>query len=90
MSDWLLKYAHVKAVIASFALFFLRGLWMMHAPEKLAVPWVRLLPHVIDTILLGSAIALGASGSLRGSRRWLFFGYIVAVARARNPLPWMP
>ena len=36
MSYVLLKYVHVTAVIASFALFFLRGLWMMAAPGKLA------------------------------------------------------
>ena len=58
MSYWLLKYTHVTAVIASFGLFFLRGLWMMAAPEKLAVRWVKVVPHVIDTVLLVSAIAL--------------------------------
>ena len=60
MSYVLLKYVHVTAVIASFALFFLRGLWMMAAPGKLAARWVRVVPHVIDTVLLVSAIALAA------------------------------
>ena len=61
MSYVLLKYVHVTAVIASFALFFLRGLWMMAAPGKLAARWVRVVPHVIDTVLLVSAIALAAT-----------------------------
>ena len=61
MSYVLLKYVHVTAVIASFALFFLRGLWMMTTPEKLGARWVRVVPHVIDTILLVSAIALAAT-----------------------------
>jgi uncharacterized membrane protein SirB2 len=56
----ILKYTHVAAVVASFTLFFVRGLWMMTAPEKLAVRWVRVVPHVIDTVLLVSAIALAA------------------------------
>ena len=56
----MLKYVHVAAVIASFALFFLRGLWMMAAPGKLAARWVQMVPHVIDTVLLVSAIALAA------------------------------
>jgi uncharacterized membrane protein SirB2 len=60
MTYVVLKYTHVAAVIASFTLFFLRGLWMMAAPEKLAARWVRVVPHVIDTVLLGSAIALAA------------------------------
>jgi len=56
----ILKYTHVAAVVASFTLFFVRGLWMMTTPEKLAVRWVRVVPHVIDTVLLVSAIALAA------------------------------
>ena len=56
----LLKTAVVGAVGASFFLFFLRGLWMMAAPGKLAARWVRVVPHVIDTVLLVSAIALAA------------------------------
>ena len=58
MSYLAIKYVHVGAVIVSFSLFFLRGLWMMAAPEKLAARWVRVVPHVIDTVLLVSAIAL--------------------------------
>ena len=58
MSYLLLKSIHVAAVIASFTLFFLRGLWMMAAPGKLAARWVRVVPHVVDTVLLVSAIAL--------------------------------
>ena len=58
MSYIVLKYAHVGAVIVSLSLFFLRGLWMMNAPQKLQLRWVRIVPHVIDTILLASAIAL--------------------------------
>ena len=58
MSYFALKYVHVGAVIVSFGQFFLRGLWMMATPEKLAARWVRVVPHVIDTVLLVSAIAL--------------------------------
>ena len=54
----MLKYTHVTAVIASFALFFLRGIWMMRASDRLAARWVRVVPHVVDTVLLVSAIAL--------------------------------
>lgn len=60
MSYFALKYVHVGAVIASFSLFFLRGLWMMTVPGKLAARWVRVVPHVVDTVLLASAIALAA------------------------------
>ena len=68
----MLKYTHVAAVIASFALFFLRGLWMMAAPQRLAERWVRVVPHVIDTVLLASAIALAVmSGQYPFEQPWL-------------------
>ena len=58
MSYVALRYVHVGAVIASFCLFFLRGLCTMTAPGKLAARQVRVVPHVVDTVLLASAIAL--------------------------------
>ena len=58
MSYLVLKYVHVAAVAASFVLFFLRGIWMMQASGRLSARWVRVVPHVVDTALLASAIAL--------------------------------
>jgi uncharacterized membrane protein SirB2 len=53
-----LKAVHVSSVAATYALFLMRGIWMMHTPHMLARRWVRIVPHVIDTLLLASAIAL--------------------------------
>lgn len=53
-----LKYVHVAAVILSFLLFFLRGIWMMGDSPLLAQAWVRIAPRVVDTVLLLSGIAL--------------------------------
>ena len=58
MSYALLKMIHVGSVIVSYLLFILRGIWMMQDSENLRQRWVRILPHVVDTILLTSAIAL--------------------------------
>ncbi|MBE0620177.1 MAG: SirB2 family protein [Burkholderiales bacterium] len=54
----LLKYLHVGCVALSGAGFMLRGAWMMRASPMLARRWVRIAPHVVDTVLLASAIAL--------------------------------
>lgn len=54
----LVKQIHVLAVFLSFTLFFLRGLWMLADSPRLRHSWVRVTPHVVDTVLLGSAIAL--------------------------------
>ena len=53
-----LKHTHLTAVALSFSLFFLRGLWMLADSPQLQKRWVKIVPHVIDTILLASAIAL--------------------------------
>ena len=54
----LLKYLHVGCVALSGAGFVLRGAWMLQGSPLLAQRWVRVLPHVVDTVLLASAIAL--------------------------------
>ncbi len=58
MSYTVLKAIHISAVIASYLLFLLRGIWMLRNSAALQRSWVRIVPHIIDTLLLGSAIAL--------------------------------
>lgn len=58
MSYSVLKMLHVGSVIVSFTLFFLRGIWLLQNSQNLRQRWVKVLPHIVDTLLLGSAIAL--------------------------------
>jgi uncharacterized membrane protein SirB2 len=58
MSYAALKMTHVVCVIASYLFFTLRGLWMMQASPRLQHRWVKVLPHIIDTLLLTSAVFL--------------------------------
>lgn len=72
----LLKAVHVSAVTASLALFALRGAWTWSSPSQLRRRWVRIVPHVVDTALLASGIALAAllgvfSGNFLGAHAWL-------------------
>jgi uncharacterized membrane protein SirB2 len=53
-----LKLVHVACVIGSYALFLTRGVWMMQESPQLQARWVRIAPHVVDTLLLASAIAM--------------------------------
>ena len=53
-----LKYLHVSCVVLAGLGFVVRGLWMMQGSPMLARRWVRVVPHVVDTVLLTSAIAL--------------------------------
>ena len=53
-----LKQIHVACVALSWAGFFVRGVWMIRESPRLDARWVRVVPHVVDTVLLASAIAL--------------------------------
>lgn len=58
MSYLALKHFHVTCVILSGALFLLRGFWMLGEAAYLQRRWVKVAPHVIDTLLLTSALVL--------------------------------
>ena len=54
----LLKAVHVGSAMLSISGFVLRGLWMLQDSPLLKARATRIVPHVIDTVLLLSAIAL--------------------------------
>ena len=53
-----IKYLHQATVAISLGLFLIRGLWMLTDSSRLQVSWVKVVPHVNDTILLASALGL--------------------------------
>lgn len=54
----LLKAVHVGSAIISITGFVLRGVWMLQDSPLLKARATRILPHVVDTVLLASAILL--------------------------------
>lgn len=54
----LLKQLHLSTIVVTLALFLLRGIWMIADSPRLQIRWVRIVPHVNDTLLLGSGIGL--------------------------------
>jgi uncharacterized membrane protein SirB2 len=50
----------VISVVLSLAGFFLRGILMMRDSPLLRARWVRVLPHINDTVLLVAALSLAA------------------------------
>ena len=53
-----LKQLHLTCVAGSGLGFTLRGFWMLSGSPLLERRWVRIVPHVVDTVLLASAVAL--------------------------------
>mgnify|MGYP003635332921 CR=1 FL=1 len=49
---------HVGSVVISGSFFLLRGLWMLTDNPLLTTKPVKILPHIIDTVLLLSAFTL--------------------------------
>jgi uncharacterized membrane protein SirB2 len=53
-----LTHLHITAAGLSIAGFVLRGVWAWRAPRLLRWKSVKVLPHVVDTVLLAAAIGL--------------------------------
>jgi uncharacterized membrane protein SirB2 len=54
----LIKYVHLFSVALSLTGFFLRGLLAMRDSPLLKARWIKVLPHINDTILLAAALSL--------------------------------
>lgn len=57
MYGWI-KLVHVTCISLSFSLFFARGLWGFAGPPRPLWRWLRITPHVVDTLLLASGLTL--------------------------------
>ena len=53
-----IKSIHVASALVSISGFIIRGLWMMNNSARLQQKWVKIVPHIVDTVLLVSAIVL--------------------------------
>jgi uncharacterized membrane protein SirB2 len=66
------RHMHMGFAALSGTFFLLRGLWMLRASPLLQQRWVRIAPHVIDTLLLASALFLVfVSGQYPFAQPWL-------------------
>lgn len=78
-----LKHLHVTAVMLSGTGFFLRGLLMLGDSPMLARRWLKVVPHVVDTVLLGSAVTMAVmSSQYPFVEAWLtakFFGLLAYI-----------
>jgi uncharacterized membrane protein SirB2 len=83
-SDYtILRYVHLGSACGSLLLFIARGTWMIAVPVRLQQRWVKIVPHIVDTILLASAIALvWQLGGLEtfGTQSWLVAKIVALIA----------
>lgn len=90
-----LKHIHITFAALSGVLFLVRGIWMLSDSQQLQRRWVKVVPHIVDTLLLVSAIGLVVwSSQYPGEQSWLtakvvaLVGYIalgvIALKRGRT------
>ena len=53
-----LKTIHIATVILSITGFAIRGVWMLRDSPWLQNKWVKVVPHINDTLLLVAGIVL--------------------------------
>ena len=54
----IIKTIHVATALISITGFTIRGIWMLRDSPLLLQKWVKVVPHINDTVLLLSAIIL--------------------------------
>lgn len=84
-----IKHLHVTCVVVSVSLFLLRGSLELSGRQWRQKKWLRIVPHVVDTVLLSSALWLAwRIGQYPFVEGWLtakvlaLFAYILLGMRA--------
>lgn len=76
-----IKHFHIACAITSGSLFLLRGIWMLCESAMLQRRWVRIAPHIVDTLLLASALVMVVwSGQYPFVQNWLTAKVLALIA----------
>jgi uncharacterized membrane protein SirB2 len=76
-----LKTLHIATVSLSLSFFLIRGLWMVRQSPHLQMKWVRIAPHIVDTLLLGSALGLSyLTHQYPFVQSWLTMKFLLLIA----------
>ncbi len=54
----IIKHSHVALALLSISLFIIRAIWSTQQSALLQKRWVKIVPHIIDSMLLACAIFL--------------------------------
>lgn len=91
----LLKHLHLFFIALAFIVFFLRGIWMISGSGLLQKKFVKIAPHIINTLMLLTGIAIAVYLKLSpGDHPWLIAKLVgivvfiilgIAAFKAGNP-----
>ena len=81
MNYLFVKNLHITFAAISGSFFLLRGIWMLLDSRMLQQRWVKVVPHLVDTLLLTSALTLVFwSGQYPFVQAWLTAKVLALVA----------
>lgn len=71
------KHLHLTAVAISALLFIFRFVMLQASPDFLKAKWIKIVPHVVDTVLLTSALWMcSLLGQWPFVTDWLTFKFV--------------
>jgi len=75
-----LKYLHIGLALTSVSLFALRFIGRQQRAQFMRTRWIRVAPHLIDTLLLASGIGLAVLYRLSPLHtHWLLIKLVLVV-----------
>ena len=75
------KHLHMTLAVLSISLFTLRFIWLLANSEKLQAKWVKITPHIIDTLLLSLGVVMAVQYSMNPlDQLWLGEKLLAVVA----------
>lgn len=75
------KHLHMTLAVVSIALFTLRFIWTLANSAKLQAKWVKITPHIIDTLLLTLGAVMAVQYSINPMEQlWLGEKSLAVVA----------
>jgi len=75
------KHLHMTLAVLSVSLFTLRFIWLLTNSAKLKAKWVKITPHIIDTLLLSFGVVLAVQYSINPIEQlWLGEKLLAVVA----------
>ena len=54
----MIKLIHMSTAFISISFFLIRGIWVFRGSSMMSKKWVKILPHINDTVLLTTATLL--------------------------------
>ncbi len=75
------KHLHMTLAVLSISLFTLRFIWTLANTSRLQAKWIKITPHIVDTLLLAFGVVMAVQYSINPIEQlWLGEKLLAVVA----------